>query len=735
MCSICAKLQTFDTQCNLTSAVSYAERPENGDAVANTNTSSVMFVGDSYHGDIAYAGDIDWVRVSLVAGNSYSITLQGMDGGGGSLPDPFLTLYNDNGWGGELAFDDDTPGSLDSELVYTATTSGTYYVSAEGYANNVGSYTLRVTQTAAPSALPTASLDTMAAYLTDGYWNDTNQPNGSFNTSSSNVITVNLSGLTAAGQQLAQWALYAWESVANIDFVVSGGSSAQIQFIDHDSGAYVSSSFLGGALQSSTVNISTSWLSNYGTTVDSYSLSTYIHEVGHAIGLGHLGPYDGNGSFAGDAVYANDSRQLSIMSYFDPTENPNTNASNADLMSAMMVDIVAIQNLYGAANGSSVTAGNTIWGEGSNMGSLWGHVGNALTGTSISGIYNGGDMALTIYDRGGIDTLNFSSSTTNDIINMNGQTFSNVGGLIGNVGIARGTVIENLDSGSGNDLITGSSVGNIINSFGGNDTINSGNGYDTINGGDGADRLWAGNGNDLAFGGSGNDRIGGMDGFDTIWAGQGDDIIWGGGWSDTLGGGSGNDLIFGENGNDLVWGGDGNDTIDGGLHDDTLRGGSQHDSLNGGDGNDNINGGWGQDTLKGGNGNDLLDGFIGDDIIFGGAGNDVIVGGAGRDTIYGGSGNDTIYTGWGNDTVAGGDGADLFVFSTASGQDVYTDFDVSEGDVLRINDSLWTGSLTAAQMVAEFGSVSNGTLTLNFDGGEQLVLNGVTDLTDAVLIF
>ena len=48
-------------------------------------------------------------------------------------------------------------------------------------------------------------------------------------------------------------------------------------------------SWANGIISSAHVNVSTQWLTNYGTTHDTYSFQTYIHEIGHVLGLGHAG--------------------------------------------------------------------------------------------------------------------------------------------------------------------------------------------------------------------------------------------------------------------------------------------------------------------------------------------------------------------------------------------------------------------------------------------------------------
>ena len=43
-----------------------------------------------------------------------------------------------------------------------------------------------------------------------------------------------------------------------------------------------------------TVHISSNWSGGAATGNYSYFFQTYVHETGHALGLGHQGPYNGS---------------------------------------------------------------------------------------------------------------------------------------------------------------------------------------------------------------------------------------------------------------------------------------------------------------------------------------------------------------------------------------------------------------------------------------------------------
>lgn len=188
--------------------------------------------------------------------------------------------------------------------------------------------------------------------------------------------------------------------------------------------------------------------------------------------------------------------------------------------------------------------------------------------------------------------------------------------------------------------------------------------------------------------------------------------------NDTLNGTGGHDGIDGLAGSDLIRGQRGNDALYGGGDDDTLSGGSGNDGLIGGQGADSLLGGDGDDGLSGGNGSDVLRGD---------AGNDALSGGALGDKLFGGVGDDRLDGGTGNDVLSGGAGADMFVFRDGGGVDRVTDFGAS--DVLRLDQGLWAGSLTAAEVLAQFATVVAGNTVLTFAGGEVVTLQGFTALT------
>lgn len=103
---------------------------------------------------------------------------------------------------------------------------------------------------------------------------------------------------------------------------------------------------------------------------------------------------------------------------------------------------------------------------------------------------------------------------------------------------------------------------------------------------------------------SGNDNLNGGSGKDLIFAYGGDDKISGGSNDDCLIAGFGKDKLTGGSGKDVLIGGDDNDRLDGDSGDDSLFGGNGNDDVRGGSGDDLIDGEAGIDDARGGTGTD-----------------------------------------------------------------------------------------------------------------------------------
>ncbi len=100
-------------------------------------------IGSSVTGNIESAGDHDFFRISLIAGTTYTIRLSGADSELGTLDDPYLQLCDSAGL--EVAYNDDGGTGYDSQLSFTPTVSGTYYVDAAAYDDSeVGTYQVSV---------------------------------------------------------------------------------------------------------------------------------------------------------------------------------------------------------------------------------------------------------------------------------------------------------------------------------------------------------------------------------------------------------------------------------------------------------------------------------------------------------------------------------------------------------------------------------------------------------------
>ena len=327
-------------------------KEDQGDAHAGTETQYALSLDDVFQGKIASDTDEeDWLRVDLTAGTTYNITLTDMDSA-------YLTLYDS---AGEQISPHISACFRDVAVVHRTTVTGTYYISIQVWISS-GDYEISLTE----NTLPEGTHDELADYLTDGYWGWSGEEGRkAFPVTTGGTLSANITALTEDGQQLAKWALDAWTNVTGITFEFVDDDTAHITFDDNEAGGYAFITASSGVIESAHVNVSSDWLSEYGTGIDSYSFKTYIHEIGHALGLGHAGPYNGFGSYGLDNVFLNDSYHTTVMSYFNQDENTYIEVSDASPGTPMIADIIAIQNLYGVPD--NINTGDTVYGYESNL--------------------------------------------------------------------------------------------------------------------------------------------------------------------------------------------------------------------------------------------------------------------------------------------------------------------------------------------------------------------------------
>ncbi|MDR2154474.1 MAG: matrixin family metalloprotease [Burkholderiaceae bacterium] len=405
---------------------------------------------------------------------------------------------------------------------------------------------------------------------------------------------------------------------------------------------------------------------------------TVIHEIGHSLGLHHPQGIADHPVSRIDTVMSElplsrgREMQTSYYGYGEWSHPYITSSSQVVVFNYLgILDIAAIQYLYGANYDYNST--DTTYSYDSGV-----------------GFYD------TIWDAGGIDTIDLSNHRFGSNLNLNEGTRSNVNYLphpgvefsrqyIGEeaLGIAFGAIIENAYGTQGEDTIFGNNVANFIHAMNGDDWVSGGGGNDVIGGHTGNDRL---------FGGSGDDVLGGY---------YGDDYLEGGDGNDELYGENGNDQLFGEHGNDILLGGNGNDLVNGDEGDDGVHGGAGNDTLNGDRGNDPGFDRTGNDWLDGGPGDDRVNGFYGNDTLYGDAGNDWLDGGAGNDGFVGGTGSDTIL---------GGAGNDWFVFD-ADPTGAIWDFIWDFGDRAGNEDTIDLSAIVKGITASSFSAWKNASVT------------------------
>ncbi|MBD8671118.1 M10 family metallopeptidase C-terminal domain-containing protein [Pseudomonas lurida] len=314
------------------------------------------------------------------------------------------------------------------------------------------------------NAKPSLSTEDAGKHIARGGWNHRDR-NGDGRIELSFTIDA---GFSAGQQARIRQALQAWQDVTNIRFKENSTQvDGTINFIKD-------STLAGGVAQFPSYYSGDVW-AKIGTKNVSDSpgrgnhfMTTVIHEIGHAIGLQHPGDYDSlEGGYEGNARYAQDTKARTVMSYWRETHQPGHDFNGRSSAGPLLDDIASVQGKYGRNRDTRNT--DTTYGFNSNTQ----REDLSLTSSSDAPLF-------CVWDGGGNDTLDFSGFKQRQVINLNPETFSDVGGLKGNVSIASGVVVENAIGGAGDDDLTGNDTHNRIKGGGGADMLRGGGGSDVF---------------------------------------------------------------------------------------------------------------------------------------------------------------------------------------------------------------------------------------------------------------
>ncbi|MDB2460998.1 M10 family metallopeptidase C-terminal domain-containing protein [Planktomarina temperata] len=301
-----------------------------------------------------------------------------------------------------------------------------------------------------------------------------------------------------------------------------------------------------------------------------YEFLTLLHEIGHAMGLGH--PHIGGAQTLQPEL---DFVNYTVMSYEEPDWAYFGSGSDRYITisdSLMVYDIQALQYMYGA--NTDYNSRNTKYEFDPTRPISW-----------------------TIWDGGGEDLLDFSNFNYRCDIDLNDGAYSTIRydgwNPDDNFGIAFNTFIENVSGSQSNDIIIGNELDNEISGNNGNDTLYGGAGNDIFDwdegSRDGVDTMHGGTGNDIYVLSSASDIV-------IELAGEGADTVY---TPTSYSAPSNVENVFG-------FGNRGSLTIKGNNLDNVLRGSELNDIIEGGGGADDF-------LLYVGMGNDKVTDFNSDE--------------------------------------------------------------------------------------------------------------------------
>ena len=203
-----------------------------------------------------------------------------------------------------------------------------------------------------------------------------------------------------------------------------------------------------------------------------------MHELLHGLGLDHPGEYNGDSAagYETEAEFYQDTHQYTVMSYWLAHHTGADHVAGGIVQYAstpLLYDVAALQALYGA--NMSTRTGNTVYGF------------NNTSGRAAFDLARDPNAVFTVWDAGGVDTLDLSGYASASRVDLREGAFSDAGELTLNIAIAYGALIENAIGGLGGDALRGNGLANRLEGRGGGDRLTGAEGGDLLLGGAGGD--------------------------------------------------------------------------------------------------------------------------------------------------------------------------------------------------------------------------------------------------------
>jgi hypothetical protein len=126
-----------------------AANAQSADVPGDASTTATLSEGRPVNGAFDTEGDTDWYRLRVESGHRYVLGLSSVAESDEQAVDPMISIYDAEG--NQVAFNDDSEGSLNSLLQYVPAQSGEVFVETREFIGRTGAYQLTVTATALPA--------------------------------------------------------------------------------------------------------------------------------------------------------------------------------------------------------------------------------------------------------------------------------------------------------------------------------------------------------------------------------------------------------------------------------------------------------------------------------------------------------------------------------------------------------------------------------------------------------